>query len=323
MATVIGSDDYALPVRAVVKKGVRTRSTSARLTFPERLERLERLWSLRDEKPKTMPIILEYVDEKEVEGYMKENGESLPFRWHYHSASRKFFIDELNDAIHECVIVEVSRQLGNEAIQYNNIEASGADTCFGPSAYGKTIQPDACIRYRKKVPSKHRDNAADSRGRYYPSVIVEVGYSQKKESLKDKIDAWFAAGNEFTGVRCVVEINIDYPQFPPAFVKYRLICRGKKWPNYKTIKSENVGNGKSHPIVITAVDFFHPAPPPNNNAIIIDVEAAYAKALNLTRLESDEEDDDEDDDEDNNEDDDEDDEDDEDSGEHAMKRARK
>ena len=107
MAAVIGSDDCALLSGVVVKKEVRTGSTFAvkkkvakqtpkLKSQPNKASFSERLCSLGDKKSKKLPIILE-ADEEEVEEYMKENRESVTFRWHYHSNSGKFFIDELND----------------------------------------------------------------------------------------------------------------------------------------------------------------------------------------------------------------------------------
>ena len=42
--------------------------------------------------------------------------------------SAKFFIDELNDTIHESLIQELSYQLSKEARQYEGFYASGAIT---------------------------------------------------------------------------------------------------------------------------------------------------------------------------------------------------
>ena len=256
---------------------------------PDKASFSERLCSLGDKKSKKLPIILE-ADEKEVEEYMKENRESVTFRWHYHGG--KFFIDELNDTIHESLIQELSRQLSNEAIQYEGFFGSGADTCVSPRTYGREIEPDACIRYARKVPKANRKNAADSKGRYYPSVVVEVGFSQGTDSLKQKIDAWFAAGDEITGVRCAVEINIDY-QDPPTFVKYRLVRRDQRRPPYKTMKLDKFGDpgeADKHDLKIPAEDFFYPrAEPDNVDSIVIGVGVAYKTVLALTQLESDEE----------------------------------
>eukprot|EP00339_Tiarina_fusa_P027649 CAMPEP_0117027534 /NCGR_PEP_ID=MMETSP0472-20121206/20119_1 /TAXON_ID=693140 ORGANISM="Tiarina fusus, Strain LIS" /NCGR_SAMPLE_ID=MMETSP0472 /ASSEMBLY_ACC=CAM_ASM_000603 /LENGTH=331 /DNA_ID=CAMNT_0004734809 /DNA_START=95 /DNA_END=1090 /DNA_ORIENTATION=+ len=309
MAAVIGSGDFALPLGGEVKKKVRTGSTSdtgttvkhklAKQTLklksqPEKASFFERLRSSGDMKSKKLPIILE-AEEKEVEEYMKENSESVPFRWHYHSPSGKFFIDELNDTIHESLIQELSRQLSNEAIQYEGFFGSGADACVAPSTYGIHIEPDACIRYARKVPKANRKNAADSKGRYYPSVVVEVGFSQGKDGLKQKIDAWFLAGDDITGVRCVVEINIDY-QDPPTFVNYRLVRRGQRRPPYKTMmldKFGDPGEANKHNLSIPSEDFFYPmAKPDDVDSIDIEVGVAYKTVLALTQLESDEEEED-------------------------------
>ena len=223
---------------------------------------------------------------------MIENRESVTFRWHYNSISRKFFIDELNDTVHEGLIADLIGQLYTEAMRYEDFVGSAADTCVAPSTYGKQIEPDACIRYARKVPRANRKNAADSLGRYYPSVVVEVGFSQNADSLEEKIDAWFAAGDEITGVRCAVDINIDC-QVPPAFVQYRLIRRGKRRPGYKTMELEKFGDPgevDKHGLNIPAEDFFYPTAKPDNvDNIVISVGEAYKKVLTLTQLKSDEE----------------------------------
>mmetsp|Transcript_10649 Transcript_10649/g.23880 ORF Transcript_10649/g.23880 Transcript_10649/m.23880 type:complete len:330 (-) Transcript_10649:154-1143(-) len=311
MAAGIGSSDFALPLGGEVKKTVRTGSTSDSGTTvknelvkqtlklnsqPEKACFFKRIHSLGDMKSKKLPIILE-AEQKEVVAYMQENSESAPFRWHYHSPSGKFFIDELNDTIHESLIQELSRQLSNEAIQYEGFFGSGADTCVAPSTYGIHIEPDACIRYARKVPKANRKNAADSKGRYYPSVVVEVGFSQGKDGLKQKIDAWFLAGDDITGVRCVVEINTDY-QDPPTFANYRLVRRGQRRPPYKTMmlnKFGDPGEVNKHILSIPSEDFFYPmARPEDVDSIEIEVGVAYKTVLALTQLESDEEDDEED-----------------------------
>jgi hypothetical protein len=137
------------------------------------------------------------------------------------------------------------------------------------------------------VPKENREKAADSLKRYYPSVLVEVGFSQDEDSLKQNINAWFAAGDEITGVRCVVEINIDY-QVPPTFVKYLLIRRGKRRPPYKKVvpdQADETATGE-HTLSIPAEDFVYPRQAPEGvQSIDIDIGVAYNKVLALAEVE--------------------------------------
>lgn len=303
MAAVVGSDDLSLPFGGEAKRQVRSGSTQQRTvgikTFhgnaraKQSAKRLktqhketsfsEKLRLLGDMQSKKLPITLE-ASEEEVEEYMDVHGESLPFRWHYYSGT--FFIDELNDAIHESFIQALSPQLSNAADDYDTLITSGADTCKAPESYGKNIEPDLCIRYTRKVPKENREKAADSLKRYYPSVVVEVGFSQDKDSLKQKIDAWFAAGDEITGVRCVVEISIDY-QVPPTLVNYRLIRRGKRRPPYKKVVPDETDETGEHTLSIPAEDFFYPPQEPEGvQSIDIDIGVAYSKVLALAEVES-------------------------------------
>lgn len=98
-----------------------------------------------------------------------------------------------------------------------------------PNESGK-IKPDACImNKRKRVSATAAANgmAATDDGRFYPSIVVEVAFSQSEESLKEKVNAWLEAGNNRAGVRCVVEINIDETEEPPAWIKFRVHRRGQ------------------------------------------------------------------------------------------------
>lgn len=55
------------------------------------------------------------------------------------------------------------------------------------------------------------------------------GWILKMESsLKNKVAAWFRAGNERTGVRCVIEINLDDQNTPPAFLTFRILRRSNQ-----------------------------------------------------------------------------------------------
>jgi hypothetical protein len=93
MAAVVGSDGSSFLFGGEAK---RTGDAKRLKTQHKETSFSEKLRLLGDMESKKLPITLE-ASEEQVEEYMDVHGESLPFRWHYHSGI--VFIDELNDAI--------------------------------------------------------------------------------------------------------------------------------------------------------------------------------------------------------------------------------
>lgn len=189
---------------------------------------------------------------------------------------------------HENAVGEVTFQLGLAVRQAGvpGMVASLGPSLYAPEGYqdenGK-IRPDACIMNRKKKVNNaavaNRMAATDS-GRFYPSVVVEVAFSQSENSLKEKVNAWLNAGNNRTGVRCVVEINID--EFtPPAWIKFRVHRRGQaRVPMARKITLEQYTANPSNEryrAVLTAQEACYPADVPDGfDGVTLDVGQIYA-----------------------------------------------
>ena len=122
------------------------------------------------------------------------------------------------------------KQLGAADGQVRGLSAGLSPTLVAPAEYfGREMRPDGCIfNSRRKAHRQNRENgmAANADGSYYPSVVVEVGFSQTKDSLRNKVGAWLLAGNDRTGVRCVIEINTDDETTPPSFLQ---VSRAPTW----------------------------------------------------------------------------------------------
>lgn len=223
----------------------------------------------------------------EVDDFLENNEEELRISWRmWHG---KFIVEELNSEEHENAVCECVAQL-TAAIR--RVHVPGMITSLSPSlkapegypnASGK-IKPDACVMNRKKKVNKTavaNGLAATDDGRFYPSIVVEVGFSQTEESLQEKVKAWLEAGDDYTGVRCVIEINIKETGRPPDWIKFRVHRRGQaRVPRTRKITAQEYAanpNDAGYRKVLMAQDVCYPADVPNGfQDVTLDFGRVYA-----------------------------------------------
>ena len=232
-----------------------------------------------------MPIIIE-ATKAEVDDFLENNEEDLHLSWRFWKG--KFIVEELNTEDHENAVAECAVQLSAavRSAQVPGMVLSLNPSLNAPDGYpnesGK-IKPDACIMNRKKKVSAtaHANGmAANDNGRFYPSVVVEVGFSQKEASLKEKVNAWLTAGDDRTGVRCVIEINVQGGT-PPGWIKFRINRREQaRVPRYRTITAQDYAENPNHARykeVLTAEEVCYPADVPDGfEGITFDFGQVYA-----------------------------------------------
>lgn len=257
---------------------------------PSFAERLETAISKKDVK---LPITIK-VSETELDDFLKERGEDIHIRWRFWRD--EFIVEELNTVTHEKAIYSCVKQLGAADGQVRGLSAGLSPTLVAPAEYiGREMRPDGCIfNSRRKVNRRNRENgmAANEDGNYYPSVVVEVGFSQTQESLRNKIGAWLLAGNDRTGVRCVIEINIDDETTPPSFLQFRVHRRGQaRTPRVTSIRNDVYSEDQKNKFrkLIPAEDVCYPDPVPDGfQGVTIDFWAIYASLPGIDTSDEDE-----------------------------------
>jgi hypothetical protein len=263
---------------------------SSQQSFAERLE------AETSKKGVKLPIIIE-ASETEVDAFLENHEEDLHLRWRFGDC--KFIVEELNTEEHENAVAACFKQLAAADDCVRGSSASLSPTLKAPEGYENrsgTITPDACFwNITRKVNRQTKENgmAANVKGNYYPSVVVEVGFSQKEHSLKNKVSAWLRAGNERTGVRCVIEISLDDQTTPAQFLKFRVHRRNQaQIPRVSEITYEEYTenpNKARYKKMILAEDVCYPNPVPDGfDGCNFDFGAVYAKLPSVATTEEDE-----------------------------------
>lgn len=272
-----------------------TRATASIRRKQEPQSFAERLEAETSKKGAKLPIIIE-ASESEVDAFLENHEEDLHLRWRFWDG--KFIVEELNSAEHETAVAACMKQLAAADGCVRGSSANLGPTLKAPEGYENksgTIKPDACFwNIRRKVNRQTRENgmAANDTGNYYPSVVIEVGFSQKEESFKNKVAAWLRAGNERTGVRCVIEISLDDQTTPPEFLKFRVhrrnqahIPRVSKITYGEYAKNPNIARYKK---LILSEDVCYPDPVPEGFAgCTFDFGAVYAELPGVATSEED------------------------------------